>query len=75
MYIEVTIESKNGNAYAYEVECEFVAGEKGDYFQPSVSDSYEVIKIYKNGKDVTKKLTDKIKEAIQTECDNVMENY
>ena len=75
MYITITIESKNGIPYEYDVELELEKGEYGSWMQPSVADSYNVIRIEKDGKDITKKLTDKIKEAIQTECDNVMENY
>lgn len=75
MYVTINIESKNGILYEYDVKLEFEKGESGSWMQPSVPDSYNVIRIEKNGKDITQRLNDKIKEAIQTECDNVMENY
>jgi hypothetical protein len=75
MYIEVTIESKSGNAYAYEVKLEFNRGESGDRFQPSVPDSYEVISVIKHKKEVWHRFNEKIRSAIQDECDRVMENY
>jgi len=75
MLIEIKIESKNGIAYAYDIEIEFIDEEKGNYFQPSIDSFWAINKVIKNGSDISKRLSTKIYRLIEETVDEKMANY